>query len=562
MPYNELEVSSVDHHPHVHINDRTPQGFADPEVLTGVIAHLPMAVWLLDRDGQVKLQNAAARRLWAGAEWVGPEDYHVYKARWADSGVPLKAEEWAAAKAVTANAPVVDQRVVITSFDGSEHSIINSAVPIANAAGRTLGFVVVNLDITDQECIRAELAAAKDQLSAILATIASAVILLDADSMVRVWNVGAERVLGVPAVAAIGRPFASLPIPWDWESLGALVPGFVTDRTVRLDEVRLEYPGKSDRIVAFTISPLAGTSTNDCLWLGADITERRGMEAHIRHAQKLESIGSLASGIAHEINTPMQFVSDNTRFLTEAFTGFISTITAMRGALDGLPEDRLASVRKAEKDSDLPYMVEEVPKALEQTQDGITRVTRIVKAMKDFAHPGVDELVPTDLNRAIDSTLTVSRNAWKYVADLDLQLDPELPPVPVVPGGFNQVVLNLVVNAAHAIEDAHRDGKGTISITTRRSGDGVIVEIADTGCGIPAELRHRIFDPFFTTKEPGRGTGQGLVIVRTEVEERLGGRIEIESEPGKGSVFRIRLPLLQSCTAIHRRRQSRGGGKP
>jgi signal transduction histidine kinase len=298
------------------------------------------------------------------------------------------------------------------------------------------------------------------------------------------------------------------------------------------------------------------------VWHGADVGERRSMETQLRQAQKMEAIGGLAAGIAHEINTPMQFIGDNTRFLSETFTGLGAALASIRSIAERADPAAVAEVERA---NDLTYLLNEAPKAITQTLDGIQRVSQIVKAMKEFAHPGADEPVPTDLNHAIESTLTVSRNVWKYVADTALTLDPELPPVPVVPGGFNQAILNLVVNAAHAIEDqvggskstgsgGHPIAKGVITIRTRATGSSAVVEVSDSGCGIPAAIRDRIFEPFFTTKDPGRGTGQGLAIVRAEIVERLGGRVEVDSEPGKGSTFRLIIPLNPTTEVIRRRR--------
>jgi signal transduction histidine kinase len=212
-------------------------------------------------------------------------------------------------------------------------------------------------------------------------------------------------------------------------------------------------------------------------------------------------------------------------------------------------EEALASLEELEMD----YLLQEIPKAIQQTLDGVGRVTRIVRAMKDFSHPGLETKSPADLNRAIQSTLTVSRNEWKYVAEMETCLDPELPPVPCFQGEFNQALLNLVVNAAHAIQESleaqgvpQGGKKGHIRVSTRRCGDlAVAVSVSDDGTGIPESLRERIFDPFFTTKPVGKGTGQGLAIVHSVIVEKHGGRIRLESAPGRGTTFRLYLPLTE-----------------
>jgi signal transduction histidine kinase len=197
---------------------------------------------------------------------------------------------------------------------------------------------------------------------------------------------------------------------------------------------------------------------------------------------------------------------------------------------------------------DLAYLGEEIPKAIQQSLEGVGRVAKIVQAMKEFSHPGTEQKTPCDINRAIENTITVARNEWKYVAEMVTDLDPSLPPIPCFPGELNQVVLNLIVNAAHAIAEqgaGEKDYKGTITVQTRHLGDRLSLFVRDTGCGIPAAIRARIFEPFFTTKPVGKGTGQGLAIAHAVVVKKHGGTITVESEVGKGTTFEIRLPTEQ-----------------
>ena len=221
-----------------------------------------------------------------------------------------------------------------------------------------------------------------------------------------------------------------------------------------------------------------------------------------------------------------------------------------------VPPELLAEVEAAAQVADLEYLAAEIPRALDQSLEGIERVTRIVRAMKDFSHPGSTEKTPTQLNKAIESTVTVCRSEWKYVADLVTEFDPGLPAVPVLPGEFNQSILNLVVNAAHAIADVVGDGgkgKGVITLTTRRDGDWAEVRIKDSGTGIPEKAREKMFTPFFTTKGVGKGTGQGLAIARSVVVDKHGGTIHFETETGKGTTFVIRLPLTAACANNERK---------
>ncbi|MFQ5503883.1 MAG: sensor histidine kinase [Planctomycetota bacterium] len=275
-------------------------------------------------------------------------------------------------------------------------------------------------------------------------------------------------------------------------------------------------------------------------------------QAKLLQAQKLESIGQLAAGIAHEINTPAQYVGDNVEFLEQSFGELgelLKKYRVLHAAAEAgdVPPELVSEVSEATEAADIEYLEEEIPRALAQSREGIGSVTKIVRAMKDFSHPGSADKRPTDLNRAIDSTVTVARSEWKYVAELTTDFDADLPQVPCLAGKLNQVVLNLVVNAAQALSEGQPDGsseKGQIRIRTVREGDDwAVIEVSDTGPGMPEEIRSKVFDPFFTTKEVGKGTGQGLAIAHSVVVEQHGGTIEVESEVGQGTTFRIRLPL-------------------
>jgi PAS domain S-box-containing protein len=282
-----------------------------------------------------------------------------------------------------------------------------------------------------------------------------------------------------------------------------------------------------------------------------NISEHRMLQSKLVQAQKLESIGQLAAGIAHEINTPIQFVGDNTRFLKDAFEDFHQVMTAYeqlaKSAESGtITPELIAQAHDIACHADIGYLCEEVPRAIDQSLEGIGRVAKIVRAMKDFSHPDGEAKALADLNKAIESTTTVARNEWKYVADLVLDLDPNLPNVACHVGELNQVVLNLLVNAAHTIGDVCQQNPGTkgkITITTRAEGEHAVIRISDTGRGIPPHIRSKIFDPFFTTKPVGKGTGQGLAIAYSVIVEKHGGTIGFESEMGRGTTFIIRLPM-------------------
>ncbi len=277
------------------------------------------------------------------------------------------------------------------------------------------------------------------------------------------------------------------------------------------------------------------------------IEMRRRAEVEERHAQKLEAVGRLAAGIAHEINTPMQFVGDGVDFLKEGFGDLNRMLEAWRSAAlahSDARQDAIARARDIEEEVDAELLGEDIEETFERIEEGVRRVADIVRAMREFAHPGADRFSPADINHILRNTATVARNEYKYVADLEMELG-DIPPVECHAGDLGQVFLNLLVNAAHAIADRYGDSgqRGTIRICTAVSDGGVVVSIADDGCGIAPEVADRIFDPFFTTKEVGRGTGQGLAIARTIVVDRHGGRIEFDTKPGEGTTFHVWLPL-------------------
>lgn len=290
-----------------------------------------------------------------------------------------------------------------------------------------------------------------------------------------------------------------------------------------------------------------------------DISEQKNLEDQLQRAQKLESIGQLAAGIAHEINTPTQYVGDNTRFVRDAFGDLQGVLDRYSELLDsarnGEIKPEVMTAVEAEIDTaDIEYLITEIPNALQQALEGVSRIAKIVQSMKDFAHPGSNEKKATDLNRAIESTITVARNEWKYVADLETEYDEMLPPIPCLVGELNQVILNMIINASHAITDVVGtvgNDKGLIKISTKRQGDWAEIRVSDSGAGIPEPIRKKIFDPFFTTKEVGKGTGQGLAISHNVIVEKHKGTIEVESEVGKGTTFIIRLPIhLDMAEAI------------
>ncbi|MCC6213431.1 MAG: PAS domain-containing protein [Polyangiaceae bacterium] len=283
-----------------------------------------------------------------------------------------------------------------------------------------------------------------------------------------------------------------------------------------------------------------------------DDTEVNRLRASSAQSERLAAIGTLAAGIAHEINTPIQFVGDSVQFLRDAMLDLLRVLDAFRGLRDQVeasaPSPELvaeaAATRELEDDADVQYLQENVPAAFGRCTEGLSRVAKIVRSMKDFAHPAGAAAAAADLDHALTTTLTIATNEIKYVADVVTELG-GLPPVVCHLGELNQVFLNLVVNAAHAMGDVHAASgqRGTLTVRSRTEDADAVIEFADTGGGIPEAIRERIFEPFFTTKAVGKGTGQGLALAWSVITERHGGRIEVESEVGRGTTFRISLPI-------------------
>jgi len=388
---------------------------------------------------------------------------------------------------------------------------------------------------------------------AIVENAGEGIIIFDAGGRIEAFNAAAARMFGHASAEVVGSDVSMLiPAlraagngPSIWQCLSAVQTGS-TGNTREVEGQRKDGTAFPLKLV---ISEFQEGGQRVFMGIISDLTEEKKLQCGLAQAQKLEAVGQLAAGIAHEINTPLQFLGDNTRFLKDSFNEVIAQLEDCRRALAASdageasgqqPRDAANSSGGAEID----YLAAEIPQCLEQMEEGIGRVVTIVRAMKAFSHPGTADFVQTDLNKCLGTTLVVSRNEWKYVANVETDLDPELPLILGVPGELNQVFLNLIVNAAQAIAGAVPEGqKGTIRVVTRRAGSEVEVRISDTGPGIPESIRRRVFEPFFTTKEVGMGTGQGLAIARAVVVDRHGGTIDFESQPGRGTTFTIRHPI-------------------
>ncbi len=482
--------------------------------------------------------------------------------------------------------------------DGNGYWLSLSIMPITSRKGELKGFIAIEMDITERKAMEEQLQLTYEDLeirinertaelvrankamqsevserrraevelnegmvflSNVIDNVPNLIFVKDSDGRFTLANRACAELFGTTVEELIGKTVADFNInATDLERVNRVDREvFDTQKEKVISEESLTDADGNVRWFQTVKRPLVigDGSEQHLLGIATDLTERKILESQLQHSQKLESIGQLAAGIAHEINTPTQYVGDNTRFIRDAFNDFNSILEKYAELLESaqsgeIKSEMIADVQKEIETADLEYLLEEVPNALRQSLDGVSRIAKIVQSMKDFAHPGSADKQSADLNRAIESTVTVARNEWKYIADVETSFDPQLPLVPCYLGEFNQVVLNMVINAAHAISDVVGDGsqgKGKITITTTKVSDNwAEVRIGDSGNGIPPEIQKRIFDPFFTTKEVGKGTGQGLAISHTVVVEKHGGQLSFETESGQGTTFIIRLPLVST----------------
>ena len=502
---------------------------------------------LMDREGAIVGWNPQSERIfgWSAEEAIGR--------RLSDLIIPPvyrdAHERGLQTYLSTGRGPVLGTRIEIEGWHRAQRQfpIELTIIPVKKNGG--LVFSAFVRDITERKQAEMSLKEAKDRAeraaqerAGILAAVDVFFIYVDCNGRVTEWTIRAEQTFGISASQALGKLLQELPISWNWDEVVGLMQCPVGQTKIRLHQ--------GERFIGVTVTPIIQDQGTGHIFMGKDITDQLKLDREIAQSQKLESIGQLAAGVAHEINTPIQFVGDNIMFLNNSFIGVLRALGQYQRLLEAVKTNTCSQAlvelcETSNIQADLEYLVSEIPVAILQSGEGISRVGAIVRAMKEFAHPGSQEKTEVDLNNAIMSTITVSSNEWKYVADLHTHLDPSLPLVPCLLGEFNQVVLNIIVNAAHAIANAVKDtvSKGTITVSTSCVENQAEIRIADTGHGIPESIRTKIFDPFFTTKEVGKGTGQGLAIARSVVVDKHGGSITIESDVGRGTTFVIRLPL-------------------
>jgi two-component system, NtrC family, sensor kinase len=443
----------------------------------------------------------------------------------------------------------VDSTYRIRTPDGHEKWIRDRAFPVRDSSGQLTRIVGVAEDISARKLAEEGLRASEERYRELFENASDLVYTFDLNLRITSLNRLAEQTTGYSRDEALLMNLRQLLDTQQRERLERAIAQLLARHAPT--KIELDIRAKDGRRVKLEVNPRLIYREGRPVGIQAiarDITGRDAAEVELRQAQKLESVGRLASGIAHEINTPIQFVGDNVRFLQDSFGELQSVLKKFRelckstNAMHSGPQFA-SELDRITAESDPDYLLKEIPRAIGQTLEGVERVVTIVRAMKEFAHPESKGVAPADLNKALWNTLTVARNELKYVAEVETDFG-ELPPVVCNVSDMNQVFLNLFVNAAHAIADVVKDSgkKGKIRVSTSLKDATAVIAISDTGTGIPESIRDRIFDPFFTTKEVGRGTGQGLAIARSVVD-RHKGSLTFESEVGQGTCFYVRLPI-------------------
>ncbi|MBU1652380.1 PAS domain S-box protein, partial [bacterium] len=500
----------------------------------------------LDRDAKITTFNCYAEEL------TGHTKNEVLGKNWFDLFIPKHDKEMIPkvfAAALAQMPEVSNYENPILTKSGSQRLIGWRNSVLKEIGGEIIGVLSIGVDITERKQAEEE----RIKLSTAVEQTEEMMVITNPAGIIEFVNPAFVQTTGFSADEVIGKSIHD--ISYQSDNISGYQKMWNAMLSGQVWKGRLTNKRKDNKVYweDITLSPIRSNSGEiiNFVCLKRDITDQLRLEAQLRQAQKLESIGQLAAGIAHELNTPTQYISDNIRFLSDVFeklnncnirqAEMLTDAREVEGAREAVDE-----VLNYMGQQNLVQWLSETPSALQQAQEGVDRIANIVAAMKIFTYGGKEDKTHTDLNLAIESTIQVSKNEWKYVAEMETDLDPQLPQVLCHPAEISGVILNLIVNAAHAIADIVSDGshtKGKIQIRTYTDHNYAVIEISDTGTGIPDEIHDRIFDPFFTTKEVGKGTGQGLSIAYSDVVEKHQGSISFETEMGQGTKFIIHLPL-------------------
>jgi len=520
-------------------------------MLRALIDNIPDFVYVKDTESRFVVANSYTAQV-AGAktpeEMLGKTDFAFFSPEIAR---PFYEDEQ---NVIRSGQPLHHREETYVDHAGNRGFILTTKVPLLDSAGRVTGIAGIGHDISARKKMENALREAEQKYRGIFDRAIIGIYQCSPEGHFLSVNSAMAHTFGYDSPEDMIGHITDFSQQFFVDRKRCLQFMLTMDKVEGVKNFECEVFCKDGRTIWLTMSILAICEDGIVVryeGMCEDITERNLLRGQLLQAQKLESVGQLAAGIAHEINTPTQYIGDNVHFLQDAFRDIKDLLAHYAQLLSAAQNNSLSSetireVAAAVENVDGDYLQEEIPKAIEQTLEGVTRVSALVNAMKEFSHPGTKEKMPLDLNHAIQSTITVSRNEWKYVAELKTEFDSSLPLIPCLPGEFNQVILNLIINASHTIAEATLKGGtsiGKITVQTLNCPEWAEIRIQDTGMGIPEAVRPRIFDPFFTTKEIGKGTGQGLAIARSVIVDKHGGSIHFETKEGKGTTFIIRLPL-------------------
>lgn len=533
------------------------------QLVTTLVNMLPEMICVKDRELRYLVVNQSF------AEYVGAPDPDSCKGKWDGDFMPE--EEWLndarEEQALLENGRLIAREEKVQApRSGDSLWLRTMKVPLRGSGNDIVGLVVQRTDITQSKSLERKLV----QLESIVNDSTSIALLIECSQN---WPIAfiSENVFqfGYTAMELYDGKVSFFElihkedrdrIRTDYETMvNEGIREMVREYriTTRSGIVRwIEDRRKLLRNPLGRITHLQGILT-DITRRKLDEEKHKLMDVQLRQAQKLEAIGQLAAGIAHEINTPIQFISDNIRFLhdvCEQFKPLLDVLSDFKASSPATDENGIISrLTGVLEPIDMGFVREEMPQAISQTSDGVRRISEIVRAMKEFSHPGAAGYSLIDINHTLENAVTVSRNEWKYVADIETDLDPSLPLVPCLATQLNQAILNILVNASQAIGESVSKGlsdRGKIAISTRKNQDFVTILLSDTGPGIPDKIRERVFEPFFTTKDVGKGTGQGLTIAYDVVTRLHHGKLSFESKTGEGTTFTIQLPLVQPRSSV------------
>lgn len=526
----------------------------EKHLFLSLLNNIPDFIYYKDTYGKFLRVNLAFAK-WMGYEnpdeIIGKTDYDFFEKELADTYANIEK------KITSTGKGILNFDEYNKTISGKESWVITSKLPLKDEEGNIIGILGISRDITERKLLEKTLWSEKEELKITLKSVGDAVITTDKDRRITLFNKKAEDITGFSQDESLNKPLFEVFVLIETKPDSTHINTFklLSDQNLlgKENQATLITKNKEQKIISYNASAIISPDNefSGYVIVFRDITNLRKQEAQRALSQKMESIGQLAAGISHEINTPMQFIGDNIRFLQDAFNDLYLLLNLVDECQKNYTnntniDDFLDKIDELKQNIDYDFIKEEIPNAINQSLEGVEKVRKIVLAMKDFAHPGVKTKSFSNLNRGIEVTATISKNEWKYYADLELDLDPDLPFVYCSLDEINQVILNMIVNSAHAIKekiDKGKQEKGKITIKTYKENNDAIIIISDTGSGIPDNIKDKIFDPFFTTKEVGKGTGQGLAIAHDIIVNKHKGKIEVESVVGKGTTFKIFLPI-------------------